>query len=174
MLSRKSQTSDLRCVSWNKQSLEPENRYLLREESFWTSSFSGPILSVRDVWSVPFLWGQGPLVMQMSPHHPAIWTRKHHGSGTNPMCLKVSKFVDFDMTNMSQSYKCESGNCTIQSIITPHWHKGSLSNTTIWDIRLMIFAGSHLDLEFCCQVTQLLDEKEDPPSRKLLEIAGLG
>jgi len=36
----------------------------------------------------------------------------------------------------------------------------------------MIFAGSHLDLEFCCQVTQLLDEKEDPPSRKLLEIAG--
>lgn len=87
-----------------------------------------------------FFWGQGPLVMQISPHHPAIWTRKHHGSGTNPMCLKVSKFVDFDMTNMSQSLKCESGNCTIQCIITPQWHKDSLlSNTTIWDISFKIF-----------------------------------
>lgn len=84
-----------------------------------------------------FSLDQGPLVMQMSPHHPAIWTRKHHGSGTNPMCLKLCwKFVDFDMTNMIQSLKCESGNCTIQCIITPPWHKGSLlSNTTIWDIR---------------------------------------
>ena len=67
-----------------------------------------------------------------------VWTRKHHGFGTNPMCLKIWKFVaDFDMTNMSPSLKCESGNCTIQCISNPPWHKGSLlSNTTIGDIHL--------------------------------------